>query len=178
MVPNASVITGKCLLNVTQGSWTINVITARIRRMGKVMFSVCPHLGGGGQVRVQPGGGGVRSESSRGGGGQVRVPPGGSGQSSQGGGSGQSSRGGGGQVSPARGVGQSSRGGWVSPAGGGGGSASCTLLRAVCLLRSRRRTFLFIIRIWLMYRQEQFVLLYIRLENANKSFETTQRFRD
>ena len=24
------------------------IITARIRRMGKVMFSVCPHLGGGG----------------------------------------------------------------------------------------------------------------------------------
>ena len=23
------------------------IITARIRRMGKVMFSVCPHLGGG-----------------------------------------------------------------------------------------------------------------------------------
>ena len=46
-------------------------ITARIRRMGKVMFSVCSHLGGG---QVQVGGGGVRSR--RGG---VRVK----GQSSQ-----------------------------------------------------------------------------------------------
>ena len=26
----------------------INIFTARIRRMGKVMFSVCSHLGGGG----------------------------------------------------------------------------------------------------------------------------------
>ena len=113
-----------------------SIFTARIRRMGKVMFSVCPHWGGGGQVRVQLGG--VRSESSRGGsgqsparGGQVRVQPGG--------GSGQSPARGG-QVSPAG-------GGQVSPAGGGGqstegGSASCALLRAVCLLRSRRRTFL------------------------------------
>ena len=96
--------------------------------MGKVMFSVCPHLGGGG-----------------------------SGQSPAGGGSGQSPAGGGGQVSPAGGVRsvqpggvQTSWGGSVQPGGGGvspaggelsqwgGVSASCTLLRAVCLLRSRR----------------------------------------
>ena len=40
----------------------IKLITARIRRMGKVMFSVCSHLGGGG------GGGQVKGQSSRGGG--------------------------------------------------------------------------------------------------------------
>ena len=103
-------------------------ITARIRRMGEVMFSVCPHLGGGGQVRVQPGG--VRSESSWGGGsgqsswggsgqslaggGQVRVQPGGSGQSSQGGGGSVQPLGGSvqpeGSVSPAAGGGVSQRG--------------------------------------------------------------------
>ena len=81
---------------------------------------------GGGQVRVQPGGSG-QSPAGRG---QVRVQPGGSGQSSRGGG-----------VSPA------GRGGG-SVNGGGGGSASCALLRAVCLLRSRRRTFLFKIYHW------------------------------
>ena len=64
--------------------------------MGKVMFSLCPHLGGGGGV------------SPAGGGGKGQISPAG------GGGSGQSSRGqGGGQVSPAGGGGQ------VSPAGGG-----------------------------------------------------------
>ena len=72
--------------------------------------------------------------------------------STPGGGSGQSSRGGGGQVSPARGGVRSVQpggGGGQSSWGGGqsscrGGSASCTLLQAVCLLHSRRRTFLFI----------------------------------
>ena len=86
---------------------------------------VCPQGGvrssrGGGQVKVQSG---VRSKSNQGG----------SGQSQPGGGSGQSSWGGG-QVSPAGGVRS------VQPRGG---SASCALLRAVCLLRSCRRTFLF-----------------------------------
>ena len=70
-----------------------SLFTARIRRMGKVMFSVCPHLGGGGQVQL-----------------------------------------GGGQIQPVGGGGSVSR----------GGSASCALLRAVCLLRSRRRTCLFV----------------------------------
>ena len=128
-------------------------------------------LGGGGQVSPARGwaGGEGSGQSSQGGSGQsswggvsparggVRsVQPGG-GQSSQWGGSGQSSRGGG-SVQPVGGIrslqpgaggsGHSSWGG-VSPAGGGGevsqwgeGSASCALLWAVCLLRSRRRTFL------------------------------------
>ena len=111
-------------------------VTVRIRRMGKVMFSVCPHLGGvrsessqgGGQVRVQLEGGLGQSPA---GGGQVRVQ--------LGGGSGQSSQGG---VSPAGGGSVQPAGGGGSVSGGGGGSASCTLLWAVCLLRSRRRTFL------------------------------------
>ena len=150
------------------------------------MFSVCPHLGGGGsgvrsksnpggQVKVQTQGGQVKVQTQGGSGQSPTRGGGGSGQSPTGGGSGQSnrggqSRGGGdfrsksnpggqvkvqrvggeGQVSPARGGDQSSWGG-VSPGGGGGGSdqlggsASCALLQAVCLLRSRRRTFLFYI---------------------------------
>ena len=48
------------------------VITARIRRMGKVMFSVCPHLGGG---QVSPAGGGGSGQSSRWGGGGGSVQP-------------------------------------------------------------------------------------------------------
>ena len=107
----------------------VTIATARIQRMGKVMFSLCPHLGGS----VQPGGsgqssqGGVRSVQP---GGWVS-PAGGSGQSSQGegvspaggGGSGQSSQGGSGQSSwegvgqSAGGSGQSSRGGQVSLGG-------------------------------------------------------------
>ena len=88
--------------------------------MGKVIFSLCPHLGGG---QVQPRRGRSGQSANRGG---VR--------SSWGGGSGPAGQGGSG------------------PAGGGGGgsgpvsggrSASCALLRAVCFLRSRRRTFLF-----------------------------------
>ena len=77
-------------------------------------------LGGGGQVRVQPGGG-VRSESSRGGGVSGQSPAGGGGVRSE------SSRGG---VQSSQGVSQRR-----------GGSASCALLRAVCLLRSRRKIF-------------------------------------
>ena len=78
---------------------------------------VCPR--GGGQV--QPGGG------------QVQLP----------GGSGPAAGG----VRSSGGGRSSCRGGQVQLPGGGGvrsggGSASCTLLRAVCLLRSRRRTFL------------------------------------
>ena len=78
------------------------------------------------------GGGGSGQSPARG----IRVQRGGSGQSP----------GGGGQVSPAGGGVSPAGGGSVQPAGGvsqWGGSASCALLRAVCLLRSRRRTFLF-----------------------------------
>ena len=130
----------------------ITIITARVRStIGKVIVSlcyVCPHLGGG--VRSVLGG---RGQSSRG-----------WGQSRRGGRSGLSSRGGGGQVSPARGgsgqvsswgvrsvargVGQvSSQGVQVSSRGGGVSQDTTTegvltTRRAVCLLRSRRRTFL------------------------------------
>ena len=60
-----------------------------------------------------------------------------------GGGSGPA--GGGGSGPGSGGVRSRWRGGQVQPGGGqsAGGSASCALLRAVCLLRSRRRTFLF-----------------------------------
>ena len=83
-----------------------------------------------------PGGGGVSGHSPAGGGGQVRLQPGG------GGGSGHSPARGG-QVRVQPGGGQSSRGGGGGQSSQQGGSASCALLRAVCLLRSRRRTFLF-----------------------------------
>ena len=76
--------------------------------MGKVMFSVCRHLGGEGSGHSPAGGGQVR----------VQLGGGGSGQSPAGGGV-RSVQPGGGQVSPAGGVGQSSWGGGVSPAGGG-----------------------------------------------------------
>ena len=140
-----------------------NLVTARIRRMGEGnVFSLFTSGGGG----VSPAGGGVRSSWP---GGSGQSGRGGSGQSSWGGG-GQVQPVGGGQVSVARG-GQvslarggsrpASRGGQVQlaggggqvqlagregsgPASGGGGSASCALLRAVCLLHSRRRTFLFL----------------------------------
>ena len=78
----------------------ISFITARIRRMGKVMFSVCSHLGGGGGgggggsgskvnpargvrskvnpatggCQVQPGGGAIRSNQWGGGGSQHLAP--------------------------------------------------------------------------------------------------------
>ena len=90
---------------------------------------VSPAGGGGGQVQL-PGGGG--SGPAAGGVGQVQLlGRGGSGPAA----------GEGGQVQ-LPGGGQSSRQGGVSQQGEGG-SASCALLRAVCLLRSRRRTFLF-----------------------------------
>ena len=110
---------------------------------GKIMFSVCSHLGGGG---VSPaGGGGFRSVQPVGGGG------GGSGPASRGGG-GQVQPAGGGQVQPAGGgSGPASRGGGSGPASKGGGSASCALLRAVCLLRSRRRTFLLLVFLFALF---------------------------
>ena len=66
-----------------------SIFTARIRRMGKVMFSVCSHLGVGGSLsRLSPGGGGVVSQLtqrggsvsqlSRGGGVSQLTQPGGS----------------------------------------------------------------------------------------------------
>ena len=143
-----------------------------VRREGNSFtLFVSSHLGGGvsgqsadgGEVRLGPAadGGGVRSGPADGGG---QVQPAGGGQVSQlmGGGGGQvQPADGGGQVQPAAGGGgvRSSRGGGQvsqrmggvrsSQRGGGhvqpGGSASCALLRAVCLLRSRRRTFLFLI---------------------------------
>ena len=103
-------------------------ITARIRRMGKVMFSLCPHLGGGG----------VRSVSWRGGGGQVQLGgglgPGGVRSVSWLGGSGPAGGGGvrsswRGGSGPAGGVRSSQRGGGVSQRGRGGqhhaGGLSC-----------------------------------------------------
>ena len=117
------------------------IITARVRsdqydvrsvrREGNSFtLFVSSHLGGvrssqGGQV--QPGG----FRSSWGG----QVQPGG--ESGPARGEGQVSRGGGRSAGGVR----SSRGGGVRSSQGG--SASCALLRAVCLLRSRRRTFLF-----------------------------------
>ena len=95
---------------------------------GKVMFSVCLHLGGG--VSPAGWGGGGSGPAGRGGGGSGPAGRGGD-QVSQpmgGGGSGQ--------------VSQPTGGGGVRSSWGGGGSASCALLRAACLLRSRRRTFL------------------------------------
>ena len=69
---------------------TKNMFTARIRRMGKVMFSVCSHLGGrgvrvkgqssrGGQVKGQSSQRGVRSKvnPAGGGSGQRSIQPGG-----------------------------------------------------------------------------------------------------
>ena len=136
--------------------------TARVRSTTEgysFTLLVCSRGGGGsgpaGGVRskVNParGGGGVRSKVNQpgggGGGGSVRskVNPVGGVRS---------------KVNPAWGVGvvvvrskvnpaggQQVKGQSSWPGGGGqiqpGGSASCALLRAVCLLRSRRRTFLF-----------------------------------
>ena len=92
------------------------LITARIRRMGKVMFSVCPHLGGGGGSVLSP----ARGSGPAGRGGQVQ-PEGGSVLSPArevGGGSGPASRGGvrsnwGGQVQPGGGQVQLGGGGQV-----------------------------------------------------------------
>ena len=72
---------------------------------GKVMFSVCSHLGGGGLGQsadgggggqVQPGGGGQVSQPTEGGGGQVSQPTGGGGVRSSRGRGGQSAGWGGG----------------------------------------------------------------------------------
>ena len=89
--------------------------------MGKVMFSLCPHLGGGGQVQPGESGpaGGVSHQGGSATGGRVR------------------SSWGGGQV----------RGG--QPPGGVSQDRTTkgvlAIWRAVCRLRSRRRTFLFIL---------------------------------
>ena len=98
-----------------------------VRREGHVLTRVCPSIhdsvcpqGGGGQSSVQLGGG-VRSSGV---GGEVR-----------------SSRRGGGQVQPVGGGVRSSRGGEVSQ--DRTTEWVVTTRRAVCLLRSRRRTFLF-----------------------------------
>ena len=105
---------------------------------------VCPQ-GGGGSVQPEGRGSGPADEGGGGSGpagrgGWVRSSRWGGGSGPADGGVRSSWLGRGGQVQP---VG----GGQVQPGGGGsvsrGGSASCALLRAVCLLRSRRRTFLF-----------------------------------
>ena len=85
------------------------------------MFSVCSHLGGGGQVQPAGGGGGS-GQSARGGsgpasGGGVRSSQGGSGQSADGGGVRSSRWGGGCQVQPVGGV-RSSRRGVIHRPGG------------------------------------------------------------
>ena len=138
-------------VHFSQNSCMSSIFTARVhstREGFSFTLLVCSQGGGVRSSRrggSGPAGGGIRSSwrgeggsgPAGGGGGGVRsswwgvegvrsVQPGGgegSGQSSRGGGSGQSSQGG------------------VSQRGGG--SASCALLRAVCLMRSRRRTFLF-----------------------------------
>ena len=110
-----------CNPNVSGCTFTVNrtwfLPPAYVVRR-KVIVSLCLSVhtwGGGGGGQVQPGG--VSGLPDRGGG--VR-----------------SSWRGGGVRSSQRGGGRS------GPADGGGGPASCALLRAVCLLRSRRRTFL------------------------------------
>ena len=87
-----------------------------VRREGNVLTRVCPSIclsTGGGSV--QPGGGSVQP-----GGGSVQLAGGG--------------------VSPAGGGQSSQQGGSVQP---GGGGQVLTTRWAVCLLRSRRRTFLY-----------------------------------
>ena len=104
-----------------------------------------PAAGGGGQVQLL---GGSGPAAGGGGGFQVQLP--GGFRSSCWGGSGPAAGGvrsscqRGGQVQ-LPGGGRSSCQGGVSQQGGG--SASCTLLRAVCLLHSRRRTFLLELRL-------------------------------
>ena len=89
-------------------------------------------LGGGGSGPPDRGGGGPAGGGQvQPGGGQVQLTGGGSGPAD--GGGVRSSWGGGADLASGGGV----RSSW-----GGGGSASCALLRAVRLLRSRRRTFL------------------------------------
>ena len=107
----------EALVEVRNSTNALTLLPPASEGWGKVMFSVCSHLGGG----------------------QVQLPEGGSGPAA-GGRSGPAAKGG--QVQLLGGVRSSCRGGGSGPAAGGG-SASCALLRAVCLLRSRRRTFLF-----------------------------------
>ena len=104
-----------------------------VRREGNVLTCVCLSVYRGGvRSSWRRGGSGPAARmggSGPAGGGQVQLP----------GGSGPAA--GGGVRSSCQGGVRSSRG-----EGGSvrlGGSASCALLRAVCLLRSRRRTFLF-----------------------------------
>ena len=123
-----------------------NLITARVRSTTEgysFTLLVCS-LGGGsaGKGGSGPARGGVRSSW---GGGQVQLS-GGGGQVQLGGGVRSSCPGGcqvqlpwGGSGPAAGGVRSSCPGGVSQP----GGSSSCALLRAVCLLHSRRRTFLF-----------------------------------
>ena len=100
------------------------------------------------------------------GGGQVQLAGGGSGPA-----------GGGGVRSSQGGSGPAGRGGQVQPRGGGkvqlGGPASCTLLRAVCLLRSRRRTFLFYnifsILTFKLKINLQFVFIVLKQKNLSNS---------
>ena len=81
---------------------------------GKVMFSVCSHLGGGGQVSQPMEGGGGSGPASVGGG-QVQLAGGGGGSGPASGGGGQVQLAGGGGSGPASGGGQ------VQLAGGGVG---------------------------------------------------------
>ena len=83
--------------------------------------------------------GNVFSLFTSGRGGQSSQPGGGVSPASRGGGSVQP---GGGSVQLAGGVSPAGGGGSVQPAGGGSAKIGLTTRRAVCLLRSRRRTFL------------------------------------
>ena len=133
-------------LIIRHGKWTLetNYFYRPHPKDGEGNVFSLSTLGGGGQVQPAGGGGGQVSQPTGGGSGpaggegcQVQ-PVGGEGvRSVSRWGGFRSSRQGGGGSGPAGG-----RGGSVSQRGGGGGSASCALLRVVCLLRSRRRTFL------------------------------------
>ena len=101
------------------------------------LASLLLHYMGGVRSKVQPAGGGAGPAGWGSGQRSIQLvgsgPVGGGGQVQLAGGGGVSGPAGGGRLGPAG-------GGQVQPAGG---SASCALLRVVCLLRSRRRTFLF-----------------------------------
>ena len=109
--------------------FTVDIITARVRstREGNVLTRVCPS--------IHP---------------QICLSTGGAVRSSRGGGEGQVQLAGG--SGPGRGGVRSRRGGQVQLGGGAGGVSQdrttewvlTTTRRAVCLLRSRRRTFLFL----------------------------------
>ena len=100
------------------------------RGQGQGSGSKVNPVGGGGVSgsKVNPAGGQGQRSIQLGGQGQRSIQPGGQGQRSIQLGGGRS------KVNPA--------GGQVKGQSSPGGSASCALLRAVCLLRSRRRTFL------------------------------------